>query len=64
MPVPSLLSWIAADFVHQRIITFWGKPRFIRTDNGSEFQGSLHRLCEHMGITHWTITVGNSKANG
>ncbi len=63
-PVPSLHSWRAADFLYQRIVTHWGKPRFIRTDNGSEFQGSLHRLCSALGIAHNRITVGNSKANG
>ena len=64
VPSPSLHSWRAADFVYQRIVTNWGKPRYIRTDNGSEFQGSLHRLCESLGISHRRITVGNSKANG
>ncbi len=63
-PTPSLMSWRAADFLYQRIVTQWGKPRFIRTDNGSEFQGSLRRLCESLGIRHDRITVGNSKANG
>ena len=37
VPTPSLHSWRAADFLYQRIITHWGKPRYIRTDNGSEF---------------------------
>lgn len=64
VPTPSLNSWRAADFLYQRIITCWGKPRYIRTDNGSEFAGSLHRLCESLGIQHNRITVGNSKANG
>ncbi len=63
-PTPSLLSWRAADFLYRHIVTQWGKPRFIRTDNGSEFKGSLHRLCESLGITHQRIAVGNSKANG
>ena len=63
-PVPSLHSWRAADFLYQRIVTHWGKPRYIRTDNGAEFQGSLHRLCTSLGIAHNRITVGNSKANG
>jgi transposase InsO family protein len=64
VPTPSLNSWRAADFLYQRIITCWGKPRFIRTDNGSEFSGSLRRLCESLKIQHFRITVGNSKANG
>ena len=63
-PVPSLHSWRAADFLYDRIIVQWGKPMFIRTDNGAEFQGSFHRLCKALGIAHHRITVGNSKANG
>ena len=63
-PTPSLHSWRAADFLYHRIITCWGKPRFVRTDNGAEFAGSFHRLCTAMGIAHNRITVGNSKANG
>ena len=35
--VPSLHSWRAADFLCERIVVCWGKPRYIRTDNGSEF---------------------------
>ena len=35
--VPSLHSWRAADFLYDRIVTFWGKLRYVRTDNGSEF---------------------------
>ncbi len=62
--MPSLLSWRAADFLYQRIVTQWGKLCFIRTDNGSKIQGSLHRLCESLGIEHHRITAGNSKANG
>ena len=41
VPSPSLHSWRAADFLYQRIITHWGKPRYVRTDNGAEFAGSF-----------------------
>lgn len=37
LPVPSLHSWRAADFLHQQIICRWGKPLFVQTDNGAEF---------------------------
>ena len=64
VPAPSLHSWRAAEFLYHRIVTQWGKPRYVRTDNGSEYQGSFHRLCAALGIAHHKITVGNSKANG
>ena len=63
IPTPSLHSWRAANFLYQRIMTNWGNLRFIRTDDGSEFQGSLHCLCQSLGFEHHRITVGNNKAN-
>ena len=61
--VPSLNSWRAADFL-QEIMGRWGKPRYVRTDHGSEFKGSFARLCKVLGIVHQQLTVGNSKGNG
>ena len=42
----------------------WGKPRYVRTDHGSEFKGSFARLCKVLGIVHQQPTTGNSKGNG
>ena len=64
VPSPSRHSWRMAEFLYNSIIVRWGKPRFVRTDNGSEFQGSFERLCTSLGIAHHHITVMNSKANG
>lgn len=61
---PSLQSWRVAEFLYNSVITRWGKPRYVRTDNGSEFKGSFSRLCVSLGIAHHHITVMNSKANG
>ena len=62
--VPSLHSWRAAEFLYDDLVACWGKLRYIRTDNGSEFVGSFAWLCKSLGIVHHHITVGNSKANG
>ena len=62
--VPSLHSWRAAHFLYEQVMSRWGKPRYVRTDNGKEFHGSFSRLCKGLGIVHHRITVGNSKANG
>ena len=61
---PSLHSWRAAHALYSEVMARWGKPRYVRTDNGSEYKGSFARLCGGMGITRHYITPGNSKANG
>jgi len=61
--VPSLHSWRTAEFLYD-IIARWGKPKWVRTDNGAEYQGCFAKLCKGLAIAHHHITVGNSKANG
>ena len=53
-----------AEFLYDDLVAHWGKPRYIRNDNGTEFVGSFAWLCKGLGIIHHHITVGNSKANG
>ena len=62
--MPSLHSWRAAKFLYDDLVARWGKPHYVRTDNGAEFAGSFAQLCKGLGIVHHHITVGNSKANG
>ena len=62
--VPSLHSWRAAEFLYDDLVARWGKPRWVRTDNGSEFAGDFAAFCRASGIVQRKITVGNSKANG
>ena len=61
--MPSLHSWKATEFLYDDLVAHWGKPHYIRTDNGAEFVGSFARLCKGLGILHHHITVGNNKAN-
>ena len=61
--MPSLHSWRAAEFLYNDLVARWGKPHYIRTDNGAEFAGSFAQLCKGLGIIHHHITIGNSKAN-
>ena len=49
--VPSLHSWCTAEFLED-IMHWWGKPRYVRTDHGSEFKGSFAHLCKILGIMH------------
>lgn len=39
------------------------KPVFIQTDNGLEFQGRFHRLCEQMKLTHHFIHKNSPNEN-
>ena len=40
--VPLLCSWRAAEFLYDDLVTHWGKPCYIKTDNGVEFVAALH----------------------
>ena len=61
--MPSLHSWRAAEFLYD-LCSRWGKPGYVRTDNGPEYRGFFHKLCKGLAIQHYHITVGNSKGNG
>ena len=52
------------EFLYDDLVAHWGKPRYVWTNNGTEFVGSFSRLCKGLGIIHHHITMGYSKANG
>ena len=62
--VPLLHSWRAAKFLYNDLVACWGKPYYIRTDNGTKFADSFALFCKGLVIIHYHITIGNSKANG
>ncbi len=41
-PIPSKHAWRTADFLW-KLVARWGKPLWIRSDNGKEFRGSFTR---------------------
>ena len=58
----SLHSWRAVHALYSEVLACWGKPCYVRTDNGSEYKGSFARLCGGIGITrhytrHYTTTA-------
>ena len=61
--MPSLHSWRATEFLYDDLVIRWGKPHYIWTDNSAKFVGSFAWLCKRLGIVHYHITIGNSKAN-
>lgn len=66
-PVVEVVRSVAAKTVIpvlDKVISAYGIPRVIKTDNGSPFQSfEFRKYMEHMGITHRRITPRWSRAN-
>ena len=39
--VPLLHIWRVAKFLYDDLVAYWGKPRYIQTNNGAKFMGSF-----------------------
>ena len=63
-PLPSKHAFRCAEWLYREVFARWGKPDWVRTDNGAEWEGAFSELLQHWGVKHNKITVGNSKANG
>jgi len=63
-PIPSKHAFRVADWFYQDILARWGKPDWVRTDNGAEWEGHFGELLQQWGVHHIRTTVGNSKGNG
>ena len=64
LPIPSKHAFRMAQWFYNNVLARWGRPAFVRTDNGTEWKSEFATLLAQHGIRHLTITVGNSKANG
>ena len=62
--IESKHAFRTATWFYNSICARFGKPSFIRTDNGTEWGGEFSILIKRLGIVHRHITVGNSKGNG
>ena len=52
-------------FVWKNIITRFGIPRALVTDNGKQFEGKVFRsLCERFGVKHYFSTPVYLQSNG
>ena len=49
-PIPSKHSWRVAEFLWEEIVCRWGRPSWVRTDNGTEFAGSFEALVGSLGV--------------
>lgn len=61
---PSGSSASAADFLRKVIHHFPFKVVSVNTDNGSEYLLHFHKLCQHLGLTHYFNYPHSPKMNG
>ena len=45
VPMPSKESWRTAQALWCSVISRWGKPAWVTTDNGKEFEGEFEAVC-------------------
>ena len=51
--------------VLDKILSMFGVPEIVISDNGSPFQGGeFHKYAHYLGCTHHTITRYHPRANG
>ena len=63
-PLPSKHAFRTAEWLYKDILARWGKPDWVRTDNGTEWEADFGKLLGEWKIQHIKTTVGNSKGNG
>ena len=51
-------------WIERNIIYLYGRPRQIRTDQGSEFKGQVEEVCRAFAITHVTTPAFALWQNG
>jgi transposase InsO family protein len=61
---PAKTPELISDWFELDIIARYGIPRIVRTDNGTEFEGSFAKLMTTYGITRRQTSPGHPQANG
>ena len=56
-------AYVARTFLEQ-ILSRFGVPGFVLTDQGTEFQGEFQNLLTQQNITHWIAAKENPQADG
>ena len=62
--LPSKHAFVTARWFYTDIICRWGRPAFVRSDNGTEWMAEFSQVLARLGIVRRTITVGNKRCNG
>src|SRR3954469_4192835 len=63
-PVKVATAAVSAKFLMSEVISRFGAPRVVVTDNGSHFRGEFHEFCEKMGIVHKFGTAYHPQTTG
>jgi hypothetical protein len=63
-PVKEANASTAAKFLMEDVISRFGVPQVVVTDNGSHFRGAFHELCEKMKIEHRYATAYHPQMTG
>ena len=64
IPLPSKASVYVARAFLENVISRYGVPGEVITDQGTEFQGEFHTLLSKQEITHRVISRDNPQADG
>jgi len=63
-PTCEAMSKVAAKFLMDEIICWYGVPMVVVMDNGSHFRGEFHELCRKLGIWHRYATTYHPQMTG
>jgi transposase InsO family protein len=63
-PVCDKTADTAADFFMRRIVSTYGPPVVVQTDNGSEFKGTMDHVLSRHGSLHIRSSPYHSQGNG
>ena len=64
VPLRTKHAFVTAGWFWSEVVARWGKPAFVRCDNGSEWEAEFRAQCRRLGVVMRQGTVGNSRANG
>lgn len=62
--LPSKHAFVTARWFYTDVISRWGRPCFVRSDNGTEWMAEFTAALKRLGVVRRPITVGNKRANG
>ena len=57
--LPSKHAFVCARWFYTDIISRWGRPLFVRSDNGTEFMAEFTAVLKKLGVVRRKITIGN-----
>jgi transposase InsO family protein len=63
-PIKSHDEETAAKFLEEKVVCQFGVPKYVFTDNGSEWMKEFDALCQDYGIVHQFISPAWPQCNG